>query len=56
MKKRLFYEAPETELFVVRFEENILSGGGDSGNGSNAKFGDDGTVYNPTVHEYEDSF
>ena len=25
MKKRLIYEAPETELFVVRFEENILS-------------------------------
>ena len=27
MKKRLFYEAPEAELFVVRFEENILSDG-----------------------------
>ena len=37
MKKRLFYEAPETELFVVRFEENILSGG-DSPQGT-LKFG-----------------
>lgn len=24
MNKRLYYEAPETELFVVRFEENFL--------------------------------
>ena len=24
MKQRLFYEAPEAELFVVRFEENFL--------------------------------
>lgn len=27
MKQRLVYEAPETELFVVRFEECILSVG-----------------------------
>lgn len=26
MKNRLLYEAPEVELFLVRFEENILSG------------------------------
>ena len=25
MKKRLTYEAPEAELILVRFEENILS-------------------------------
>lgn len=29
MKKRLTYEAPEAELILVRFEENILSGGQD---------------------------
>ena len=31
MRKKLFYEAPDAELLVVRFEENILSGnpGGD---------------------------
>ena len=27
MKKRLTYEAPEGELILVHFEENILSGG-----------------------------
>ena len=26
MKKNLFYEIPESELILVRFEENILSG------------------------------
>ena len=25
MEKKLFYETPETELILVRFEENILS-------------------------------
>ena len=25
MNKKHFYEAPEAELFVVRFEENIMS-------------------------------
>lgn len=29
--KKSFYEAPEAELIMVRFEENILSGYGDSG-------------------------
>lgn len=31
MLKKQFYEAPDAELFEVRFEENILSGepGGD---------------------------
>ena len=24
--KKIFYEAPQAELIVVRFEENILSG------------------------------
>lgn len=28
MKKKLLYEVPEAELFLVRIEENILSGGG----------------------------
>ena len=28
MNKKLLYSAPEAELLVVRFEENILSGGG----------------------------
>ena len=27
-KKKLIYEAPEAEILVVRFEENILSGFG----------------------------
>ena len=31
MKKRLTYEAPEVELFLVRFENNILSGDGYGG-------------------------
>ena len=39
MIKKLFYEAPETELIVVRFEENILS---DNPNGT-----EDGTVTTP---------
>lgn len=26
MNRKLFYVAPETELILVRFEENILSG------------------------------
>ena len=34
MEKKLFYETPETELILVRFEENILSEGVDS-NGVN---------------------
>lgn len=28
MKKKLLYEQPTTELFVVRIESTILSGGG----------------------------
>ncbi len=28
MKKKLLYEVPEAEQFLVRIEENILSGGG----------------------------
>ena len=31
MIKKTFYEAPETELILVRFEENILSGFSDQG-------------------------
>ena len=27
MNKKLLYSAPEAELLVVRFEENIMSGG-----------------------------
>lgn len=27
MNNRLFYVTPESELILVRFEENILSGG-----------------------------
>ena len=54
MKKRLFYEAPETELFVVRFEDNFL-GTGDEGR--TLKFGSDGDAGSgSTVHEIEDSF
>jgi hypothetical protein len=26
MKKKLFYEAPGSELLLIRFEKNILSG------------------------------
>lgn len=29
MEKKLYYETPETELILVRFEENILSVTGD---------------------------
>ena len=29
MNKKLLYEVPETELFELRFEENILSFNGD---------------------------
>ena len=31
MMKKSFYETPESELIVVRFEENILSGYGNDG-------------------------
>ena len=31
MLKKQFYEAPDAELFEVRFEENILSGEGRPG-------------------------
>lgn len=27
MKKKTIYEAPDSELLLMRFEENILSGG-----------------------------
>ena len=32
MNKKQFYEAPETELIVVRFEGNIMSAGDAGGN------------------------
>ena len=31
MNNRLFYVTPESELILVRFEENILSGGEEEG-------------------------
>ena len=42
MNNSLFYETPMAELILVRFEENILSGGGPANSG--AKFEEDATV------------
>ena len=36
MNKKQIYEAPDAELFVLRFEENILSAG-TAGNGYNGE-------------------
>ena len=35
MIKKSFYEAPESELIMVRFEENILSNTGESFDNTN---------------------
>ena len=42
MEKRLDYEAPETELFVVRFEENFLQTGGGNSNQRTLIFDEEG--------------
>lgn len=46
MIKKTFYEAPETELILVRFEENILSVGG-ANNGYNGDGNDLGDLDDP---------
>ena len=46
MIKKTFYEAPETELILVRFEENILSVGG-ANNGYNGDGNDLGDLEDP---------
>ena len=42
MNKKTIYEQPTAELFVVRFEENILSGWDDPAT-NNIVWGDDDT-------------
>ena len=42
MNKKQFYEAPETELLVVRFEGNIMSPNGYT-EGGGGSYGDDDT-------------
>lgn len=49
MKKRLIYEAPEAEMILVRFEENILSGDGYGG------MKEAGQSFN-NPHTYRDDF
>ena len=57
MKKRLTYEAPMGELILVRFEENILSGGGDTPNGNSLNFGTNpGSVANPSYRDVPGDF
>ncbi len=43
-EKKLIYEAPEAEILVVRFEENILSGPDSANNGYNGSGNDLGDL------------
>ncbi|MBO4340295.1 MAG: hypothetical protein J5835_02555 [Bacteroidales bacterium] len=43
MKKTMFYKTPVTELLVVRFEENILSGADAFHEGGGGYYGGDDT-------------